>query len=58
MAGDVEFQDRAMVVGAGQEKRLLPGEREPIVAATGKVVQDGGRLAIPSRQRARDQPTK
>ena len=43
-----------MLLGAREQECLLFGERQPVMAAAGSVIQDGGRFAIPFRQRARD----
>ncbi len=40
-----------MLLGAREQECLSFRERQPVMAAAGGVIQHGGRLAIPSRQR-------
>src|SRR5204862_6318419 len=54
LAGHVEFKDGAMLFGAREEERLSFSERQSVMAATRSMVQHGGRLAIPFRQRVGD----
>src|SRR5439155_18425002 len=54
LAGQVEFKDGAMLLGAREEERLSFRERQPVMAATRNMIQHRGRFAIPFRQRVRD----
>src|SRR5207249_4272470 len=54
LAGQVEFKDGAMLLGAREEERLLFRERQPVMAATRGMIQHRGRFAIPFRQRIGD----
>src|SRR5207249_970457 len=51
LAGQIEFKDGAMLLGAREEECLSFRERQPVMAATRGVIQHGRRLAIPFRQR-------
>jgi hypothetical protein len=50
LARHVEFEDRAVLVGARKQERLLPGQRQAVVAAPREGVQHGARLAVPLRE--------
>src|SRR4029077_4338822 len=51
LAGHIKFKDGAMLLGARQEEHLSFRERQSVMAATRRMIQHGGRFAIPFRQR-------
>src|SRR5207253_10661911 len=51
LAGDVEFKDGAMLLGAGEQECLLFRERQPVMATARGMIQYGGCFAVPFRQR-------
>src|SRR6266481_8367855 len=55
---EVELQNGAVFIGAGEKKSLLFRESQPVMAATRSVVQDGRLLPIPFRQGVGDPADK
>src|SRR5260370_7139510 len=54
LAGQVEFKDCAMFLGAREEECLSFRERQPVMAAARSMIQHGARFAVPFRQRVGD----
>ena len=54
LAGHIELKNGAVLLGARKEERPLFRKRQPVMAATGSVIQHRARFAIPFRQRVGD----
>src|SRR6476620_5663999 len=58
LAVEVELENGSVFVGAGEKKRLLFRESQPVMAAVRGTVQDGCLLPIPLRQAVGDPADK